>query len=378
VPSQLTLDRVRRDIEVVARAGLDVATFVSEFEASLRRAVPHVASCFATLDPTTRMLTSTYKFGALQGCDGRDADWARHEYGDETTLSFAELADRELPATSVWAETDGDLQRSGRHRDVITPCFGFGDELKLVGRHDARCWGGANLFREGDDEPFTDADLAFVAALSGDLATGLRSGVLVDMSSSGPAAPAHGPAVVILGSDDQVRQVSMGAESVLAEVADEPRVSDASGVLSALVTNARRFARGEVARPPWARVRMPSGRWLLFHAAPLAGPEGASGDVVVTIEEARPPEVVPLVVEAFGLTPRERDVTELVLQGVETKEIAAALHLSRYTVQDHLKSVFDKAGVRSRRELTSRIFFDQYVPRLGGALGSSGWFAPAG
>ena len=63
------------------------------------------------------------------------------------------------------------------------------------------------------------------------------------------------------------------------------------------------------------------------------------------------------------MTEREQMVTALVLQGLSTREIAARLFISTNTVQDHLKAVFDKSGVRSRRELSAQLFGQHYLHR---------------
>jgi DNA-binding CsgD family transcriptional regulator len=86
--------------------------------------------------------------------------------------------------------------------------------------------------------------------------------------------------------------------------------------------------------------------------------------VAVIVEPAHPARITPLLMSAYGLSIREQDVTRLVLQGESTAQIAQRLVVSAHTVQQHLKSVFEKTGVRSRRELVGKVFFSHYDPRL--------------
>jgi DNA-binding CsgD family transcriptional regulator len=113
----------------------------------------------------------------------------------------------------------------------------------------------------------------------------------------------------------------------------------------------------------------------MAHATRLDAPDGGR-KIAVIVEPAPPLEAGAIALRAYRLTPRELEVAGLVLQGFSTAEIAAELVVSELTVQQHLKGVFDKAGVRSRRELVSEVFSSQYLSRMmtGSKPSPQGWF----
>ena len=100
---------------------------------------------------------------------------------------------------------------------------------------------------------------------------------------------------------------------------------------------------------------------MVLHGASLVS-AGATRTAVI-VEPAHPARIAPLLMAAYGLTEREQEVTRLVLQGESTTAIAERLSVSPHTVQQHLKSVFEKTGVRSRRDLIGKVFFAHYEPR---------------
>jgi DNA-binding CsgD family transcriptional regulator len=95
-----------------------------------------------------------------------------------------------------------------------------------------------------------------------------------------------------------------------------------------------------------------NGTLIAVHAARLQYASGV-GPIVLTITPAAPSERSSLLLAVHGLTPAQCRVATLVLQGRTTSQIANCLSISAHTVQDHLKVVFDKVGVHSRRELVN-------------------------
>jgi DNA-binding CsgD family transcriptional regulator len=120
------------------------------------------------------------------------------------------------------------------------------------------------------------------------------------------------------------------------------------------------------------RVRSRRGRWLVGHASTTRAADGSPAGTAVVIEPAGPAVMAPVIVEAYGLTGREQEITAQIARGAGTNEIADALNLSPHTVRDHVKSILGKVGVSSRGELVATLYLDHFEPAHVAGLQSVG------
>jgi DNA-binding CsgD family transcriptional regulator len=236
------------------------------------------------------------------------------------------------------------------------------------------------LHRGKSSPDFTPAEAALLEKLTPHLAEGLRTALLIG-STQATSLPPDGPGLLLLEDDLSLAAITPAAEGWLAEVAESGWPGSSKLPETVYAVAARLLALecgGSHALPdlmPRTRLRTASGRWLVLHASRLRA-AGTEGRIAVIFEEARPSEIAPLIVDAYGLTKREGEITRLVLRGLSTAEVSEELHITPNTVRDHFKAIFDKVGVRSRRELVGQVFAQQYQPRMatGHDLDTDGWF----
>jgi DNA-binding NarL/FixJ family response regulator len=184
---------------------------------------------------------------------------------------------------------------------------------------------------------------------------------------------------VVLSPADDVELISPAARELLAALRNPATAAFAESVPSALLAlaaHARRSSREGTPEPDVVAVPSALG-WITLHASL---PDGAAeARVAIVLERAAGRHVTALRLETHGVSEREREVAVLLARGLTNPQIAATLVLSPYTVQDHIKSLFEKTGVGSRQELVARVFLEDYMPHVAARslLTSSGSFPVA-
>jgi DNA-binding CsgD family transcriptional regulator len=351
------LDRIAE----LAGQGHDLVTFWRESTAAIASAVPfYLTPCFFTMDPASLLVTSHYQDGLPE----IPHEWLAEEYYEDDFNKMADVARSERGLATLHEATGGVPSRSPRYRTGMQPYGAEQEVLTGLRTRSGAVKGCLGLYREPGRPMFDGDELTFLREVSTHLAEGARRGLLIGEAAD-PQGP-EAPGLIVLSDDWSVESLTPGVERWLADLPDgdwagsgelPPSVLAVAG--RALRTAVDAESPGEIA---FARVLTHSGQWIVLHGASLVtdGPRR----IAVIVEPAHPARITPLLMAAYEFTEREQDVTRLVLQGNSTVQIAERLVVSPHTVQEHLKNVFEKTGVRSRRELVGKVFFSHYEPRV--------------
>jgi DNA-binding CsgD family transcriptional regulator len=330
-------------------AGLDALALGREVVRRLRSVLWVDAAFVATVDPATLLFTSAASEDPLVEAAPL---FLANELGGRDVNRFTNLAVDAVPVRTLDQATGGHRDESLRHAAIMWP-LGLGDELRVVLRTRHACWGVMCLHREAGASGFSPRDCDIVARIAPHVAEGLRRALLAGYSRDPHPPLGHG--VVILDAAGSVTSVNDAAERWLAQIPerDWPGSAQLPVPLLAAAAAVGTSGAGQGNLTPGVRLRTVRGDWLSVHASRLHGSDDRS--TVLVLEEPGPGDIASLILDSHGVTGAQAKVVALVLRGYSTKQIVSQLAISQYTVQEHLRAVFDKLGVRSRQELAAAL-----------------------
>lgn len=309
------------------------------------RLVSFSACAVMTTDPTTLLPSG----GVVEGFSTADCvPFWDNELVDPDFNKFADLVRRTDPVATLANATDGDFGRSPRYGKLFAGS-GLGDEMRAVFVAGSSCLAVATLVRLADEGPFSDTDIAAVRTL-----VPVATAVLRRAQARVRDVEPHPPVVILLDANGRVTGMTEGGEEIL----DDLRVNidgDFPGIVHAAAAKAR-WSRSST--PLTTRLQGRSGRWLRLHVAPMVDGDGS---IALTVETARPGDLAQILLDSYGLTPRETEIVLSLCRGMPTKDIADELCLSPHTVRDHLKAIYAKTGVAGRGELVADLFTDHVI-----------------
>jgi DNA-binding CsgD family transcriptional regulator len=354
-----------RSVKRVCYAGLDSVSLRTEVARRLALVVPFSAYAFTTMDPDTGLLTHAVGEKVPEGVV---REYVEVLYPQQEAMR---VLDRVRSGATVVTST------SELFTELICS-HGVGHELNTIFFSGETLWGDLCLLRESRTRAYAEHEMRFMRRIAPHIARGLKAA-----STLGPAQArdAAGPAsaedagncatgVVVLDAKGRIVLRNRAATMQLEDLADVgvPTGETPYALRStlALLSARQRQAGTDTAAFEDAAIRARGriGSWYTLRAS-LSEPD-AEGDssTIVSIEPVARRELAPILTRLYGLSPREREIVALAARGESTKAMAARLHLSTYTVQDHLGNACEKVGVRGRKALLAKLFFDGYAATM--------------
>jgi DNA-binding CsgD family transcriptional regulator len=341
--------RARETILRICRGEVDTRTLRLEVLGAIRRAAGFDAYAWLLTDPETSVGSSPL---ADVPCLPQLPQLIRLKY----LTSVNRWTGLPSAVASLYEATGGALSQSLMWRELLCR-YGVTDIASSVYRDRFGCWGFLDLWRTGTP-PFSAADIEFLGQIAGPVTTALRHGLArTFIPATGDQMPG-GPVVLLLSPGLVVRAQTPQTQRYL-RVLVPPDPEDQTPVPAGAYNVAAQLLAAEAGvddSPPTARVHLADGRWLTLRAARMedAGQAPEDRDVAVSIEPSTAGDRVSVFARACGLSPRETELLHHLAGGAGTRDVARLMFVSENTVQDHLKSIFDKSAARSRRALLAR------------------------
>jgi DNA-binding CsgD family transcriptional regulator len=365
-------ERTISDIRRLSQAGLEAPELLQRVARALNRSVPFTFYSAATIDPASSLITHAFaeQLNGNEGVRPVSPKWFEQFYFEELYGKTIELARRGTFATTIEAETNGQLDSSFCYRESMQPA---GIEHKAHAVFvDRNLWGDMELYREVGSSSFSPREVEIIRRIAPDVGAGLKFAALRSRAMSDEGVDTI-PGVLVIDQKGHV-SATPAAEMLLADLDDlHPLWRDGTYLPTAVQVLLSALQRSLEAEPghtpvmPRLRARSRSGRWLALHAAFSEATDTRPAERLVVIAPAPAQELIWLGMSAYGLSSREEEVVKLVVAGLSTKQISDRLFIAEHTVQRHLSNIFEKVGVRSRRDLVKQLFFEQVLPKVGAA-----------
>lgn len=260
-----------------------------------------------------------------------------------------------VPVGRLIDATGGHPERSLVWRELLHS-YDVSDIASMVFRDGFGCWGFLDLWRYGSDAKFTEQEAEFLTGAAVSITQALRRCQANTFEQNGVDLVRAGPVVLVLSPDLEVRAQTPETEEYLRRLVppdtDRPPVpAGAYNVAAQLLA----IESGVDDHQASARVHLADGTWLTLRAGRIGGVAPPhEQDIAVTIEPTQPVERTSLFVRAHGLSSREAELVTHLATGADTRLVAERMFLSENTIQDQLKSIFAKTGIRNRRTLLAR------------------------